>query len=88
MENFEKYFDILKIVDENKLNITKLTIFANINGQFEKEKMIQVMNYIYDTWLDIDADFSLARLCDIVCENWEQIQNDEFTDDDIMIELF
>lgn len=88
MENFEKYFDILKIVDENKLNITKLTIFANINGQFEKEEMIQVMNYIYDTWLDIDEDFCLERLCDIVCENWELIQNDEFGYDDIMIELF
>lgn len=39
-------------------------------------------------WLEIDEDIDLCKLCDIVCGHWEEIQNEEYDYDDIIIDLF
>lgn len=85
----EKYDEIRKQMKENNLDMTRLYIYDIVFwSDIEKEEHKKAVDYIYDTWLDIDADICLARLCDIVCENWEEIKQDEFTQEDIEFELF
>ena len=84
----EKYDEIRKQMKENNLDMTRLYIYDIVFwSDIEKEEHKKAVDYIYDTWLDIDADICLARLCDIVCENWEDIKDDEYTQDDIEFEL-
>lgn len=85
----EKYDEIRKQMKENNLDMTRLYIYDIVFwSDIEKEEHKKAVDYIYDTWLDIDADICLARLCDIVCENWEDIKSDEYTQEDIEFELF
>lgn len=83
----EKYYKILKEINENKLNITKLYILSCIDTK-DENLASEKLEYIYDTWLDIDGDICLAKLCDIVCEHWEEILNEEYDYDDIISDLF
>lgn len=84
----EKYDEIRKQMKENNLDMTRLYIYDIVFwSDIEKEEHKKAVDYIYDTWLDIDADICLARLCDIVCENWEDIKTDDYTQDDIEFEL-
>lgn len=88
----EKYYKILKEINENKLDITKLYILSCITYDKQDKlltsKVLKMLDYIYDTWLDIDEDICLAKLCDIVCEHWEEIINEEYEYDDIITDLF
>lgn len=81
----EKYFEILKEIENNDINMAKLYILSCVE---QDENTLEKLDYIYDTWLDIDEDICLARLCDIVEEHWEEIQEDEYGYDDITIDLF
>lgn len=88
----EKYYKILKEINENKLDITKLYILSCITYDKQDKlltsKVLKMLDYIYDTWLDIDEDICLEKLCDIVCEHWEEIINEEYDYDDIISDLF
>lgn len=92
----EKYFEILKEIEDNRIDMTKLYILSCIEN-FKPTKSLcyslnnaifEVMEYIYDTWLEIDEDICLAKLCDIVCEHWEEILDEIYDIDDITTDLF
>lgn len=81
----KKYFEILNEIEDNNIDMTKLYILSCIERD---NSVLGKLDYIYDTWLEIDEDICLARLCDIVNEHWEEIQEDEYGYDDIVIDLF
>ena len=72
----EKYFKMLKEIKEEKLDITKLYILSCCYRETE-ELNYKIMEYTYDCWIEADIDLDLCRLTDIVCENWEAIQEDK-----------
>ena len=78
-------FGSLGKISKENIDMTKLYILSCIERD---EESLAKLDYIYDTWLDIDEDICLARLCDIVNENWEEIKEETFEYDDILIELF
>lgn len=81
----EKYYNELKNIDEQKIDIVKLFLLSTINmSQATKEEEWKIVNYCYDLWIDTDVDLDLSRLADIVVENWEDIQNDKMLDDEIV----
>lgn len=82
----EKYFDILKEIDKQKIDITKLYILSCMSAETEEEEW-KKMEYTYDCWIEADTDLDLSRLTDIVVEHWYEIQNDEMFDKDI-IEIY
>lgn len=84
----KEYYEILKEIENKKLNITKLYIYSCVSTEIEENEHQKIVDYIYDTWLKIDQDICLARLCDIINDNWENIKNNEFNYDDIEIQLF
>ena len=80
-----KYFKILDKISEEKIDITKLYILSCC--PFDTDELNwAVMEYTYDVWLEADTDLDLARLTEIVCDNWEEIQNDEKTSREIIEE--
>lgn len=81
----DKYFKILDQINEEKIDMTKLYILSCIERD---EENLAKLDYIYDTWLDIDEDICLARLCDIVNTHWEEIKEETFDYEDLVIELF
>lgn len=81
----EKYCEMLEKINEEKLDITKLYILSCLPINPDRFEMLEA---IYDTWLDIDEDICLARLCDIIVEHWEEYKNDEYDTDDIISDLF
>lgn len=81
----KKYFEILSEIEDSDIDMTKLYILSCIERD---NSVLEKLDYIYDTWLDIDEDICLARLCDIVDMHWEEIQDDEYGYDDIVIDLF
>ena len=81
----EEYFKILNIIKAKNIDITKLYILSCVQ---QDEESLEKLDYIYDTWLEIDEDICLARLCDIVNEHWEEIKEDNYTQEDIEFELF
>lgn len=81
----EKYYNVLKTIEEQKIDIVKLFLLSTINmSQATKEEEWKIVNYCYDLWLEADIDLDLSRLADIVVENWEDIQNDKMLDDEIV----
>lgn len=81
----EKYYNVLKNIEEQKIDIVKLFLLSTINmSQATKEEEWKIVNYCYDLWIDTDVDLDLSRLADIVVENWEDIQNDKILDDEIV----
>lgn len=81
----EKYYNELKNIEEQKIDIVKLFLLSTINmSQATKEEEWKIVNYCYDLWIDTDVDLDLSRLADIVVENWENIQNDKMLDDEIV----
>ncbi len=81
----EKYYNELKNIEEQKIDIVKLFLLSTINmSQATKEEEWKIVNYCYDLWIDTDVDLDLSRLADIVVENWEDIQNDKMLDDEIV----
>lgn len=81
----EKYYNELKNIEEQKIDIVKLFLLSTINmSQATKEEEWKIVNYCYDLWIDTDVDLDLSRLADIVVENWEDIQNDKMLDDEII----
>lgn len=81
MEN--KYFKILEKINEEKIDITKLYILSCC--PFDTDELNwAIMEYTYDVWLEADTDLDLARLTAVVADNWEEIQNDEITDTEII----
>lgn len=81
----EKYYNVLKNIEEQKIDIVKLFLLSTINmSQATKEEEWKIVNYCYDLWLEADVDLDLSRLADIVVENWEDIQNDKMLDDEIV----
>ena len=81
----EKYYNELKNIEEQKIDIVKLFLLSTINmSQATKEEEWKIVNYCYDLWLEADIDLDLSRLADIVVEFWGKIQNDEMTDEEII----
>ena len=81
----EKYYNELKNIEEQKIDIVKLFLLSTINmSQATKKEEWKIVNYCYDLWIDTDVDLDLSRLADIVVENWEDIQNDKMLDDEIV----
>lgn len=81
----EKYYNVLKNIEEQKIDIVKLFLLSTINmSQATKEEEWKIVNYCYDLWLEADVDLDLSRLADIVVEFWGKIQNDEMTDEEII----
>lgn len=84
-----KYFKILEQLENQKIDIVKLFLLSSIKfTQDNEEEEWKIVNYCYDMWLEIDDDIDLAKLADIVVENWEDIKNDEYSYDDIVVDLF
>lgn len=92
----EKYLEILKIMDENKIDNIKLHILSCIKHfktnktlyYSQEQAIFEVADYIYNTWLEIDGNICLEKLCDIVCEHWEEILDEIYDIDDITTDLF
>lgn len=84
----KEYYEILKEIENKKLDITKLYIYSCISTEIEENEHQEIVDYIYNMWLKIDEDICLARLCDIVNEHWEEIKTDDYTQEDIEFELF
>lgn len=84
----KEYYKVLKEINDKKIDITKLYIYSCISTEIEEQEHERIVDYIYDTWLNIDEDICLARLCDIVNEHWEEIKEDKFMQEDIEFELF
>lgn len=81
----EKYYNELKNIEEQKIDIVKLFLLSTINmSQATKEEEWKIVNYCYDLWLKADVDLDLSRLADIVVEFWGKIQQDEMTDEEIL----
>lgn len=81
----EKYYNELKNIEEQKIDIVKLFLLSTINmSQATKEEEWKIVNYCYDLWLKADVDLDLSRLADIVVEFWGKIQRDEMTDEEII----
>lgn len=84
-----KYFKILEQLENEKIDIVKLFLLSSIKfTQDNEEEEWKIVNYCYDMWLEIDDDIDLAKLADIVVENWEDIKKDKYGYDDIVIDLF
>ncbi len=79
----EKYFEILDKICKENIDITKLYILSCISAETEELEW-EEMEYAYDCWIEADTDLDLARLAGIVSENWEEIKNDEITDEEII----
>lgn len=82
----ERYFEILDMIKAERLDITKLYVLSSTDNTLSKEERLEQMDYVYNTWLDADVDVDLARMTDIVTENWEKIRNDEMTDEEVLEE--
>ena len=81
----EKYYNELKNIEEQKIDIVKLFLLSTINmSQATKEEEWKIVNYCYDLWLKADVDLDLSRLADIVVEFWGKIQQNEITDEEIL----
>lgn len=81
----EKYYEVLKQIEGQKIDIVKLFLLSTINmSQTTKEEEWKIVNYCYDLWLEADVDLDLSRLADIVVEFWGKIQNNEMTDEEII----
>lgn len=84
-----KYFKILEQLENEKIDIVKLFLLSSIKfTQDNEEEEWKIVKYCYDMWLKIDDDIDLAKLAYIVVENWEDIKNDEYGYDDIVVDLF
>ena len=79
----EKYFNMLDKILEENLDVTKLFILSCCYMDTQ-ELDWEVMNYVYDLWIDADIDLDLARLTSIVCDRWEDIRKGEITDTEII----
>lgn len=85
----EKYFKLLEQIENEKIDIVKLYLLSSIKfTQDSKEEEWKIVNYCYDMWLKIDADIDLAKLADIVVENWEDIKEDKYGYNDIINDVF
>lgn len=85
----EKYFKILEELENQKIDIVRLFLLSSIKfTQDNKKEEWNIVNYCYDMWLEIDEDIDLAKLADIVVEHWEEILNEEYSYDDIVVDLF
>lgn len=83
----EKYFEILNKIKEAKLDSTTLYLLDCIyNGNEDKELALKQAKYAREVWIDSDTDLPLSRLADVVVENWELIEVDEMTDEEIIEE--
>lgn len=81
----EKYYNELKNIEEQKIDIVKLFLLSTINmSQATKEEEWKIVNYCYNLWLKADVDLDLSRLADIVVEFWGKIQQNEMTDEEIL----
>lgn len=84
-----KYFKILEQLENERIDIVKLFLLSSIKfSQDNEEEEWKIVNYCYDMWLEIDDDIDLAKLADIVVENWEDIKKDKYGYDDIVVDLF
>lgn len=81
----EKYFEMLEKINKENIDMTKLYLLSCLDLS-DKELATEQMKFCYDLWLEADVDMDLARLTDIVDKNWEKIQNDEITDEEIIEE--
>lgn len=79
----KKYFEMLDKITEEKIDITKLYILSCCSMD-TNELNWAVMEYTYKCWLHADTDLDLALLTAVVVDNWEEIQNDEITDTEII----
>ena len=79
----DKYFKILDQINEEKIDMTKLYILSCMDIS-DKGLSCQMMNFAYDIWLNADVDLDLSRLADIIVEHWEEIQNDEIFENEII----
>ena len=85
----EKYFEKLEDLENQKIDIVKLFLLSSVKfSQDNKKEEWNIVNYCYDMWLEIDEDIDLAKLADVVVENWKDIKKDKYGCDDIVVDLF
>ena len=86
----EKYKQIIKEMNKLGVDIIRLFIYdvVMMYDMYNDDTHNEMVEFIFDTWLDIDDDINLAKLADVVCENWVAIRNDNFSQDDIITEMF
>ncbi|MGN1326917.1 MAG: hypothetical protein ACI4VQ_02370 [Clostridia bacterium] len=78
-----KYFNMLENIKKENIDMTKLYILSCMDIS-DKELSWQMMNFAYDVWVNADVDLDLSRLADIIVEHWEEIQNDEIFENEII----
>lgn len=74
----EKYFEILEDTSLDTDLLYCLSCVKNYNDLSDKETMEKQANIIKRVWLKLDSDMSISAITDIVCENWEDIKENEF----------
>ena len=85
MEKYDDYYIVLGAIKKAKIDITKLYLLSCFEGSLDGTKTeIEKMEYCYDLWLNADVDLDLGRLADIVEINWNDIQNGNIKDTDII----
>ena len=88
-KEMEKYFKLLEQIESEKIDIVKLYLLSCIKfTQDNKEEEWKIVEYCYDMWLKIDEDIDLAKLADIVVENWKDIKEDDYGYNDIINDIF
>lgn len=80
----EKYFEILKTIKAERIDITKLYLLSCVSNSYDEETKIKIMNYCYDVWIEADVDLDLSKLADVVCYEWNNIENKTFKKQDII----
>lgn len=88
-KEMEKYFKLLEQIESEKIDIVKLYLlnYVKFTQDNEKEEW-KIVEYCYDMWLKIDADIDLAKLADIVVENWEDIKENKYGYNNIINDIF
>ena len=82
--NGNKYSTTRNKTDYKDLGLSDVYIFGHSLDISDKDLSWQMMNFAYDIWLNADVDLDLSRLADIIVEHWEEIQNDEIFENEII----
>lgn len=85
----EKYFKLLKQIENEKIDITKLYLLSCLEFTQDNEKEEwKMVKYCYNMWLKIDEDIDLAKLAYIVDKNWKDIKENKYGYNDIINDIF
>lgn len=81
-----KYDEVLKFMKEKDVDIVRLYIYDITKSL--GDDAIEATEAVYNEWLDIDEDVDLAKLTDLIVENWVAYKEYRYTTDDIYTDLF